>query len=919
MAESSRICVKNIGKATKEAELRAVFGKCGEITDLKIMRRPDGTSRNFAFIGYRTADQAEAARKYFNNTFMGLSRLSVSSALKLGELDEKAKLRREKKTTQTDSQQAPAKAAVVSKGDTVPTKASAVDTKPVSKKKEKFLELALGRSKDLVVAASGAEAPHASVVDVDDPADDLSDDDSGDESANEVPMDADEDDDESDDGFVELSALKPVSDLDYLRSKVVRKDGQEIERLSLGGAQSRAQEPTHSDDDSDDGDGDGDETASSHDDDSAVDLADLIKDPTAASKRPSKKVSQAHISSSDSVARSVAESTQSKASAGSATAVATAAATAAAAPNCRLYVTNLPYNATEEDVRQYVAAALGGDELSLLEVHLPLNKDDRRGRGFGFVRLASVAAAETVKHALHGAAFQGRVLHVAFAAEQQAAVDAAAAGREDGAGWSAFQKKKEEERRKLLASATNADRSAWNASYVRSDAVVDVLAQKYSASAGDLLDVAGQQGGDVAVRMALAETQVVMDNAAFLAAHGVSLDAAPGARRSDHRLLVKNLPADASADELEAMFARFGALSSFALAPSRTLAVAEFLEPSEARAAYKGLAYRRYRTVPLYLEWAPVAAAGAPSSSSAARGAAPTAPEPPSAPPSSSSAGASMTAAAATSTASDEAQVGSVFVKNLSFATDEAGLRAHLLRLLPPHLQSSLRAVTIQRKQKRADGPWLSLGYGFVELRDRHAALEALSRLHGSVLDEHALEAQLSTKRLSAAPAAAPRAGGSSKKPQTKLLVKNVAFQATKKELRDLFAAHGVVTSVRLPKTMAAGGSGGGMRHRGFAFVDFATAQEALNAKTALSHAHLYGRHLVIDFEDAAPADAADAAAHDPSGDDDAAAGRKRAARDAQLLQKVQAQHQHKRRKTDGGGDAMAEDAAQNRSVRGLL
>eukprot|EP01040_Poterioochromonas_malhamensis_P025999 gene25999-32577_t len=115
MAESSRICVKNIGKATKEAELRSVFGKCGEITDLKIMRRPDGTSRNFAFIGYRTTDQAEAARKYFNNTFMGLSRLSVSLALKLGELDEKAKLRREKKAgtahiAQTDGQQASAQA-----------------------------------------------------------------------------------------------------------------------------------------------------------------------------------------------------------------------------------------------------------------------------------------------------------------------------------------------------------------------------------------------------------------------------------------------------------------------------------------------------------------------------------------------------------------------------------------------------------------------------------------------------------------------------------------------------------------------------------------------------------------------------------------------------------------------------------------
>lgn len=34
-------------------------------------------------------------------------------------------------------------------------------------------------------------------------------------------------------------------------------------------------------------------------------------------------------------------------------------------------------------------------------------------------------------------------------------------------------------------------------------------------------------------------------------------------------------------------------------------------------------------------------------------------------------------------------------------------------------------------------------------------------------------------------------------------------------------------------------------KHRGFAFVEYVTKQEARNALEALSNTHLYGRHLV--------------------------------------------------------------------------
>ncbi len=36
--------------------------------------------------------------------------------------------------------------------------------------------------------------------------------------------------------------------------------------------------------------------------------------------------------------------------------------------------------------------------------------------------------------------------------------------------------------------------------------------------------------------------------------------------------------------------------------------------------------------------------------------------------------------------------------------------------------------------------------------------------------------------------------------------------------------------------------------HRGFAFVDFSTAQEAATAMASLKDTHLYGRHLVLEW-----------------------------------------------------------------------
>lgn len=65
-------------------------------------------------------------------------------------------------------------------------------------------------------------------------------------------------------------------------------------------------------------------------------------------------------------------------------------------------------------------------------------------------------------------------------------------------------------------------------------------------------------------------------------------------------------------------------------------------------------------------------------------------------------------------------------------------------------------------------------------------------------------------------------------------------FEANKKELRELLSAFAQVKSVRLPKKPDG-------KHRGFAFAEFLTKQEAANALEALKDVHFYGRHLVIE------------------------------------------------------------------------
>jgi RNA recognition motif-containing protein len=71
-----------------------------------------------------------------------------------------------------------------------------------------------------------------------------------------------------------------------------------------------------------------------------------------------------------------------------------------------LYVGNLPWSATKEEVQK-----LFEDHGSVLSVKLISDRETGRARGFGFVEMEDPGAAAAVQ-ALNGASFGGRTLRV---------------------------------------------------------------------------------------------------------------------------------------------------------------------------------------------------------------------------------------------------------------------------------------------------------------------------------------------------------------------------------------------------------------------------------------------------------------------------------------------------------------------------
>lgn len=82
-----------------------------------------------------------------------------------------------------------------------------------------------------------------------------------------------------------------------------------------------------------------------------------------------------------------------------------------------------------------------------------------------------------------------------------------------------------------------------------------------------------------------------------------------------------------------------------------------------------------------------------------------------------------------------------LFVKNLSFESVDAELRAHFEAVGRVH-----SATVATKKDPKAVGASLSMGYGFVQFYRRADASEALKTLQNKALNGHCLELKRSNR-----------------------------------------------------------------------------------------------------------------------------------------------------------------------------
>ena len=305
--------------------------------------------------------------------------------------------------------------------------------------------------------------------------------------------------------------------------------------------------------------------------------------------------------------------------------------------------------------------------------------------------------------------------------------------------------------------------------------------------------------------------------------------------RSRSVLIVKNLPSFTKKKDIEGLFSPFGGVGRVVLAPSNSICVIEFLEGGEAKKAFRSLAYSKFHHVPLFLEWAPkgIFEEGGKKvtkmeeeeeeemvekkeekvekvekvkkeEQKEEKG--------------------RETELELEELEEEEDTRTTLYVKNLNFKTDEKTLKKFMGG------DKAVRTVRIAKMKTMEGGKMVekSRGYGFVEFKGKEGAVKALREKQGKELDGFEVVLKFSKKvgeegedgEREATRKKEERKKGrerereekENEKPTTKLMVKNVAFEANKKELRELFSPFGNVKSVRIPKKFNGD-------HRGFGFV----------------------------------------------------------------------------------------------------
>lgn len=554
----------------------------------------------------------------------------------------------------------------------------------------------------------------------------------------------------------------------------------------------------------------------------------------------------------------------------------------------RIRLSNIPYVATEQHIKQFITSQVGPID----SIHIPFTKDTRQSKGAAFVRFANPQDAVRALTDLHGSIFMGRLVKVSAAEEDPYQVrDAAPVGAfsstagpgetgavRSGTESSSFKREKDEQRRKeeedvmnqltTGEAGTHAAPRSWNTLYLNSSAAVERVAQRMQLKSEDLVRV---EAKGAATRAAIAEALLTSETQTVLGDEGISMEAIATSgtnllrARSATTIIVKNLSLKSAetAQALSAMFSKFGVLEVSAFPASGLFALFRFSQAQDARVAFRRLSFKLFQGSPLYLEWAPVGSILEKDEEEEA-----------------------ATEEKTTADASEEststrlkaaAQTFVLFISNIPFKLKQTQeeLHAFLLDACPrfgEQPEKYVKRVVLEKDKGRA----------FVTLDSQRSLLYAQRQWHGKILEGRTLSCVPSSSNVN--PIVLDETEGSSQVPAKvihtteeenedeqplrtlhdrsqsgalnippgcdplKIVVKNLPFEATETDVRTLFSAFTEVRSVRLPRKTSQFSHHRENHHRGFAFVEFLSESEAARALKALRATHLYGRHLVLEY-----------------------------------------------------------------------
>ncbi|KAI0839085.1 RNA-binding domain-containing protein [Hypoxylon sp. FL0890] len=802
--DSSRVFVKGLPPNLTEAELRKHFASKGHITDVKLIPH-----RRIGYVGYKSSQEAAEAVKYFNRSFIRMSKIAVELAKPIADPSlVKAKERRSKPNAWSETSQ------------TATTKQSSdPEVKPENAKKRKRdgLDESDPKLQEFLNVMQPAKAPMSKIHGI------------GTDVTEEPPtkylaVDEGASDDEYEVVPSRRKKSQPPESIEpsvTVAKKINSQPQEETEVAEVAEESPSEQAVPIAIGSSETG-----TQAAATDDDwlrsRTNRLLDLVSDeedviPTAA---PSADVapipSNQEEEQPEVVDATVGEDQDMndpdpQSDSDEPDAETKDEALETVRKTRRLFVRNLPYSATEDDLKSYFKRY--GD---VEEVHVPM-QDANNNRGIGFVLFTSPDNAIQAFQA-DRTSFQGRILHVL----------PSSAKRDHNLDEFALSKLPLKQQNLIKKRAKAAEsRFNWNSLYMSQDAVNASVADRLGISKAELLD---PTSSDAAVKQAIAETSTIQDTKAYFVANGVDLNAFKSGARGDTAILVKNFPYGTTIEEIRTLFEEHGQVLKVLMPPAGTIAIVQFAQAPQAKTAFTRLAYRRFKESILFLEKAPknlfVGTEQQQETTQASK-------EP---------AGVQKLSVSELLEQDNHEPVEttSLFVKNLHWDTTTEELANEF-----KHLEGFRSAQVKTKKDPKKPGQLLSMGFGFVSFSDKANAEAALKVMDGHILRAHKLQVRASHRGRDAAEER--RQEDNAKKAanqRTKIVIKNVPFQANKKDIRLLLSTYGQLKSVRIPKKWNS-------TSKGFAFAEFVSPKEAESALLALQDTHLLGRRLILEYAEA--------------------------------------------------------------------